>query len=103
MPSNRKSRPSLPLGIGDETVHAGDHLAYFYETDREFENAFGFIETGLRGTDHCILFGIGADTERMVDALRRRKWDTSALMSEGRLSILPPELTCDATVASVSR
>jgi hypothetical protein len=103
MPSNRKSRPSLPLGIGDETVHAGDHLAYFYETNREFENAFGFIETGLRGTDHCILFGIRADTDRMVEALRRRKWDTSALMSEGRLSILPPELTCDATVASVSR
>src|SRR5688572_5623357 len=103
MNTNRRSRPSVELGIEDETVFAGDHLAYFYETELEFQNAFGFVETGLRGTDHCILFGIPADTERMMAVLRQRKWDTASMMAEGRLSILQPELTCDGTVEAVSR
>jgi hypothetical protein len=103
MTTNRKSRPSIDLGIGGETVFAGDHLAYFYETDAEFENAFGFVESGLRGRDHCILFGIPADIERMLTMLRRRHWDTEQLIAAGRLSTLHPELTCAGTVDSVSR
>ena len=103
MNTNRKSRPSVDLGIGSETVFAGDHLAYFYETDAEFQNAFGFVEGGLRGGDHCILFGIPADTERMLAMLRQRHWDTALLIADGRLSVLHPEPTCAATVASVAR
>jgi hypothetical protein len=103
MNTTRKSRPSVELGIGDETVYAGDHLAYFYETESEFQNAFGFVEAGLRGTDHCILFGIPADTDRMIAMLRQRGWDTAPLLAGGQLSILPPELTCADTVACVSR
>lgn len=103
MTTNRKSRPSVDLGIGSETVFAGDHLAYFYETDAEFENAFGFVEGGLRGGDYCILFGIPADTERMLAMLRQRHWDTALLIADGRLSVLHPEPTCAATVASVAR
>ena len=103
MPISRKSRPSVPLGIREESVVAGDHLALFYDTEAEFTNALGFIETGLRGTDHCIVFGIPSDTVRMLRVLRERQWEVERLMREGRLSVLRPEATCDATVAAVSR
>ena len=101
--TSRKSRPSVPLGIREESAVAGDHLALFYDTEVEFTNALGFIETGLRGSDHCIVFGIPADTEKMLRVLRERHWDVDRLMRGGRLSVLRPEATCDATVAEVSR
>ena len=103
MDTNRKSRPAVPLGIKEESVVAGDHLALFYETDEEFANTLGFIETGLKGTDHCILFGIASDTDRMLRVLRERRWDVERLVREGRLSELRPEVTCEATVAAVTR
>ena len=103
MDTGRYSRPSVPLGIKGESVVAGDHLALFYDTDEEFANALGFIETGLKGTDHGIVFGIPADTDRMLRVLTDRGWHVDALMREGRLSVLRPESTCDDTVASVSR
>ena len=103
MHSSRKSRPPVQLGIKGESVVAGDHLALFYDTDEEFANALGFLETGLNGADRCIVFGIPADTDRMLAVLSERKWDVERLLQEGRLSILRPEATCDATVASVSR
>jgi hypothetical protein len=97
------SRPSVPLGLRGESAAAGDHLALFYDTDEEFAHALGFIETGLRATDHGILFGIHSDTERMLRVLGARGWDVGRLRREGRLSVLQPEATCDATVAAVGR
>ena len=103
MHPNRKSRAPVPLGIQGESVVAGDHLALFYDTEQEFTNALGFIETGLNGSDHCILFGIPSDTDRMLRVLSERMWGVEQLMRKGTLSVLRPEPTCDATVASVSR
>ena len=101
MDLNRKFREPVPLGIHDETAYTGDHLAYFYESDEEFDQALGFVETGLRRHDHCIIFGIAEDTDRMLAILGRRGWDTPALIERGALSILRPLPTCDATVAAV--
>src|SRR5688500_2880167 len=66
MDINRKFRSSVPLGIHDETVFTGDHLAYFYETEQEFALALGFLEIGFRGNDHGVIFGISEDTEHML-------------------------------------
>lgn len=33
MTTNRRTRRLVSLGIADETVHAGDHIAYMYESD----------------------------------------------------------------------
>jgi hypothetical protein len=99
----RKTRNEVVLGIANDTVFAGDHIAYFYETDAEFRRAFGFLEVGLRGADHCVIFGIPEDIDRALDALRERQWDTNALIASGRLSLLSPALTCEETVDRVSR
>lgn len=103
MDISRKSRPAVPLGIQDETVVAGDHLALFYDTEEEFADTLGFIETGLHANDHGILFGVEADTERMLGVLRGRGWDVERLVREGKLSVLRPESTADGTLGSVSR
>ena len=99
----RKSRQQVVLGIADDTVYAGDHVAYFYETDEEFERAFGFLDVGLRGSDHCVIFGIPDDSDRALDVLRQRGWNTDALVSSGRLSVVRPAATSDETVERVSR
>ena len=92
----------MHLGIADEVVFAGDHIAYFYESDAEFEKAFGFLDLGLRGRDHCVVFGIPDDTDRSLEMLRSRGWSPEELIAEGRLSVARPALTCDETVAAVS-
>jgi hypothetical protein len=103
MDTERKRRAQIDLGLHDETVAVGDHLAMFYDSEEEFAKALGFIEMGLRAADHCVLFGIPSDTERMLSVLRRKQWDVAREMAVGRLSVLRPEATCDATVAAVSR
>lgn len=98
----RRMRAPVELGIADETVYSGDHIAFFYDSDAEFERAFGFLERGLRGRDHCVVFGIGEDTDRSLEVLRSHGWCTDDLIAQGRLSVLRPDATCDETVASVS-
>ena len=102
MSVNRKLREPVDLGIADEMVFAGDHIAYFYDSEAEFERAFGFLEIGLRGRDHCVVFGIPEDTDRSLEVLRSRGWSPDELIEEGRLSVVRPALTCDETVAAVS-
>jgi hypothetical protein len=100
--SPRRSRQQVSLGIADDHVFVGDHIAYFYETDEGFQGAFGFVDVGLRGHDHCVIFGIAEDTDRMLEAVRRRGWQVDELIAAGRISVLRPALTCDETVSRVS-
>jgi hypothetical protein len=102
MSENRRSRAPVDLGIADEMVFAGDHIAYFYDSDAEFRKAFGFLELGLRGRDHCVVFGIPEDTDRSLEVLRSLGWSPNELIEQGRLSVVRPALTCDETVAIVS-
>lgn len=102
MGTHRRLRKPVQLGIADEMVFTGDHVAYFYDSDAEFERAFGFLELGLRGGDHCVVFGIAEDTARSLDVLRSRGWSPSDLIEEGRMSVVRPAPTCDETVAIVS-
>jgi len=99
----RKSREQVALGIAGDEVFAGDHIAYFYETDEEYERAFGFLDLGLRGDDHALIFGIPSDIDRALAVLQRLGWDTTRLIASGRLSVLQPAPTCEETVARVSR
>ncbi len=100
---DRKARDEVELGIADDAVFAGDHIAFFYETDEEFQRAFGFLDVGLRGADHALVFGIPEDIDRMLAAVRALGWDTDRLIATGRLSVLEPADTCEATVERVSR
>lgn len=98
----RKSRAEVELGIAGDTVFSGDHIAFFYETDEEFQRAFGFLDVGLRGPDHCVIFGIPDDIDRALAAVKSIGYDTDALIASGRLSVLQPATTCAETVDKVS-
>lgn len=102
MDLSRRSRAPVELGISEETVHTGDHIAYFYETDADFERALGFIEVGLKGDDHCLIFGIPEDTDRALAVLETHGWNTADLLESFRMSILRPAETSDETIARVS-
>jgi hypothetical protein len=102
MDLTRKSRPSVVLGIEGETVFAGDHIAYFYGSESEFERTFGFFEHGFRQGDHCVYFGISEDIDRALAVLKQRGWDVNELLNINQLSILQPASTCDETLERVS-
>ncbi|MGH9492079.1 MAG: MEDS domain-containing protein [Terriglobales bacterium] len=77
-----------PLGVRGEYVNPGDHIAYFWEHEREFEEAVGFLEVGLRGKDSCFVFGHEQANRKVLEILAKRGHDVEALTRRGRLTVL---------------
>ncbi len=99
----RRMSPTIPLGMGlpDEYLNQSDHVAYFWESDREFQKAVGFLEVGLRGRDHCVIFGYEDANDRILQALRTLGFEPDRLISQGRLSVLTASTTGEATLANI--
>jgi hypothetical protein len=91
------------LGIdGMETaVHQCDHIAYFWETAQQFKNAVGFLETGIRAEDHCVVFGYEDANDKVLAALSERGVNVKQLMAKNRLSVLTAELSGEATLQNI--
>lgn len=98
-----KLKAEITLGIpGTDTfVHECDHIAYFWETEDEFKNAIGFLESGLRTEDHCVVFGYDDANERVLAILRERGIEVERLVANGRLSVLTAESTGDETLRKI--
>ena len=60
----------IPLGLRDELVAAGDHIAYFWETPKDFREGVGFLDVGLERGDFCVIFGHADANGRVLDADR---------------------------------
>ena len=84
----RSSEGGVELGLRGERVHLGDHIAYFWEKDSEFEVAVDFLLLGLRKREHAVLFGHDDANARVLDVLKRKKVDVEKARSSGRLSVL---------------
>ena len=56
----------IPLGITGDPVNLGSHLIYFWESDSEFARGVRFLEPGLTGNDHCLVFGHDEATDRVL-------------------------------------
>jgi DcmR-like sensory protein len=91
----------IELGIHDERAHVGDHIAYLWETDQEFEAAVGFLETGRREGDFCVIFGHDEANQRVVDALNRRGFDCARLQETKRLAIVGGHANGDAILENL--
>jgi len=96
-----KNRGNHQLGIREERVNAGAHIAYFWETDKEFSEAVGFLEVGFRGNDYGVVFGHGEANGKVIGALKRRSVDVNMLEAAGRLIEIGGQPTGDATLASI--
>jgi MEDS: MEthanogen/methylotroph, DcmR Sensory domain/Putative zinc-finger len=77
----------IPLGLGDEFAALGDHIAYFWESEREFEATAGFLAAGASLGEACVLIGHDAANERLLASLERRGVGIRALMEERQLQV----------------
>lgn len=77
----------IPLGLGSELAAPGDHIAYFWESEREFEVTAGFLAAGASLGEACVLVGHDAANERLLASLERRGLSVRALMQERQLQV----------------
>jgi hypothetical protein len=83
-----ESDKRIRLGINDEYAAAGDHIAYFWESDADFDCGVGFLSVGLTGRDTCFVFGYEEANQRVLSSLRQRGLDVDAFVAQGRLQVL---------------
>ncbi|HEY8833826.1 MAG TPA: MEDS domain-containing protein [Gemmatimonadaceae bacterium] len=79
---------TIDLGLRGEEVKLGDHIAYFWENDRQFEEAVGFLLVGIRKNDHAVVFGHDEANKKVVDLLRAKGIDTDHLQKTDRLTVV---------------
>jgi anti-sigma factor RsiW len=77
----------IPLGLGSELAAPGDHIAYFWESEREFEAIAGFLAAGASLGEASVLVGHDAAHERLLASLERRGLSVAALMQERQLQV----------------
>jgi hypothetical protein len=93
---------AVELGIKEQFAALGDHVAYFWETDREFRDAMGFLEVGIRAGDHCVIFGYDEANKRVREELLRRDFDCDVLESDGRLTMLTGASSGDEMLSRIA-
>ena len=84
----RGSEGTVELGLRDERVRLGDHIAYFWEKEHEFDEAVKFLIVGIRQGEHVVVFGHDEANEKVLGILRRNGIDTDHLQAANRLSVI---------------
>src|SRR3979411_616925 len=79
---------TIDLGLRDEKVKLGYHIAYFWESERQFEEAVGFLLVGIRNGDHIVVFGHDDANKKVVEVLRKRGIDTDHLQTSERMTVV---------------
>lgn len=97
------NKKSIPLGIGakDAFVHQCDHVAYFWETDSEFEDAVGFIAAGIKDRDHCVVFGYEEANEKVLATLTKRGFNVDRLVQQKAMTVLNASKDGDTTLSNI--
>jgi hypothetical protein len=95
------SNARIPLGIADDYVELGSHLIHFWENEEEFARGVRFLEPGLRGDDHCVVFGNDEVTARVLRQLDARGFDTASLLNQRRITLLRRESSASNTLSDI--
>jgi hypothetical protein len=85
----------IPLGLGNELAAPGDHIAYFWESEREFEATAGFLAAGASLGEACVLIGHDTANERLLAILELRGLSVRALMHERQLQVASVRSSAD--------
>jgi PAS domain S-box-containing protein len=92
VPAEKHAKPEAPptvdLGIGGWHVPLHSHLACLCDNAEHLERALGFLTTGLRGTDHCLVAGAATDSQRILGILERQGADVAGCQASGRLRVV---------------
>ncbi len=91
----------IPLGLGGELAAPGDHIAYFWESEREFEATAGFLAAGASLGEACVLVGHDAANERLLAGLERRGLSVRALTQERRLQVAAVSSSADGLLLEI--
>jgi PAS domain S-box-containing protein len=86
----RRGASTVELGIGGWSVPLHSHIAYLWDTKRDFEEAVGFIAAGLGGSDHGIVVGDESETGRVLSILEKRRIPVKNLERQKRLTLVRP-------------
>ena len=76
------------FAITDSGLSQSAHVGYFWNSPEEFADGVTFLEIGLRGTDHGVIFGHEEANREVCRILESRGLDLAKLSAEGRLTIL---------------
>ena len=93
--AGEKQDRDIPLGLGSELAALGDHIAYFWESEREFDAIAGFLAAGASLGQACVLVGHDAANERLLAGLERRGLSVRALMQERQLQVASVRSSAD--------
>ncbi|MBI2955704.1 MAG: zf-HC2 domain-containing protein [Acidobacteria bacterium] len=99
-----EARPTarvIPLGIGEEYAAPGDHIAYFWEGEHDFQLGVGFLEAGLRGRDFCVVFGYEEANRKAPEVLEKKGFKVPALIEQRRLAVLGPSPSGDEMLKNI--
>ena len=100
---NRESRErSVPLGVAGEFAAPGDHISYFWESEREFDAAAGFLAAGVERDEVCVLLGHDAANGRLLGGLERRGLAPDELRRRDRLHTVSGQQPADAVLGEIS-
>jgi hypothetical protein len=97
----RNISTEIPLGITTDVVDLGSHLIYFWQSEEEFARGVRFLEPGLLGEDHCIVFGHHEATERVFRLLQAKGFDTESLTKQRRITLLRREAPAGTTLSDI--
>jgi len=91
----------VPLGIGRHAVAFGDHIAYLWESDREFMATVGFVATGLERDEVCVILGRDHANRRVLEGLDQLGLNTRDLRRHDRLHVASPSASGDDLLRAV--
>jgi hypothetical protein len=80
--------PAIPLGLGDGRAAPGDHLACFWETEREFAATAGFVAAGADLGESSVILCHDEARARFANALEGLGFDPRVLQRQRRLTFV---------------
>jgi hypothetical protein len=94
---------NIPLGLGNELAARGDHIAYLWESEGDFEAVADFLAAGLSLGEACVLVGHDAPHARVLAGLERRGLSVRSLTDEGRLQAASVASSGDGLLLEIDR
>ncbi|HEU4343912.1 MAG TPA: sigma 54-interacting transcriptional regulator [Candidatus Binatia bacterium] len=101
--SNRAVSGEIELGIGEGKLRPGAHVAFFWQTAKEFSDGVRFLETGLRGLDHCVIFGHESANQAVCKVLEDHGFDVHDLIAQRRVTILGGDPSGERILETIGR
>src|SRR5262245_29418177 len=93
----------VPLGLGSELAAVGDHIAYFWESEHEFDAIAGFLAAGASLGEACVLIGHDAAHKRMLAGLAGHDLNVGDHMKDRQLHVASVRASAEELLIEVDQ